>query len=113
MSGAEPIIIPQGDLPKLVAVIAEHVAEDVASRLRIAALPTYYKFPEDIITMTGEHIPVGTILSWKTLGYLRTFKIGRRAFVRPEDWQWFLDNNAELMAAAPNNRKAKLVKGRN
>lgn len=101
---AEEIIIPRGELPKLVAALAEQIRD----RLIAPALPRYYKFPEDIITMTGGHIPTGTILGWKTAGYLRTFKIGRRAYVRPEDWQWFLDNHAELMAAAENSRGKKL-----
>lgn len=104
MSGE--IIIPQGDLPKLLAAIAEQVAARIGGQL--SPLPRYYKFPEDIITMTGGHIPTGTILGWKTSGYLRTFKIGRRAYVEPQAWQWFLDNHGELMAAAENNRGRRL-----
>lgn len=106
MSG-EPITIPTDNLSKFMAAIAEQVAARLQGHL--VAIPRYYKFPEDIVTMTGGHIPVGTIRSWKTAGYLRTFKIGRRTFVKPEDWQWFIDNHGELMAAAPNNLGAKMI----
>jgi len=109
MSG-EQLIIASGDLPKFMAEIAEQVAARVSAQIQAPRLPQYYKFPEDIISMTGGHIPTGTILGWKTSGYLRTFKIGRRAFVKPTDWQWFLDNHSELMAAAPSNRGVKMAR---
>lgn len=105
---AGEIIIPEGELPKLLAAIAEQVAARIG--VQLAPLPRYYKFPEDIVTMTGGHIPTGTILGWKTSGFLRTFKIGRRAYVDAKSWQWFLDNHAKLMAKAPNSRRLKLVR---
>lgn len=73
-----------------------------------AGLPVCYKFPEDIITITGGHIPVGTIRGWKTRGYLRTIKIGRRSFVTHDSWEWFLTYHGELMAAAGDTRSAKI-----
>jgi hypothetical protein len=109
MSGNQ-LVIPDGYLPEFLAAIAEQVAAKLKDRLPTAGLPQYYKFPEDIISMTGGHIPVGTIRAWKTDGYLRTFKLGRRTFVRPEDWQWFIDNHLTLMAARENNRGARLGK---
>lgn len=100
------------ELAELRAMIRQAVALATAPPPAASAIPKYYKFPEDIVTMTGGHIPVGTIRRWKTAGYLRTTKLGSRSFVTPADWQWFMDRHQQLMAASPNNRGASIAKSR-
>jgi len=102
----EVVTIPRQELVELMAVVARTVREEL--RARQWRLPVYYKFPEDIIEMTGGHIAESTIRSWKSAGYLRTFKIGTKTYVKPEDWEWFLAHHKELMARHPRNRGVRL-----
>lgn len=90
------------DIAQLVAVAVRDAL--AAGVVKVAALPVMYKFPEDIAVILGGHVPVGTIRSWKTCGYLRTNKVGVRSYVTAENWQWFLDNHGELMAQDSSRR---------
>ena len=85
------------ELAQLRALVTQAIVPDSHSRPGGDVLPQYFKFPEDIITMTGGHVPEGTIRRWKTDGYLRTIKIGRRSFVTPEAWKWFLKNHIKTL----------------
>ncbi len=104
----EQLTIPKETFANLMTSMAKEMATAVKSQMAEPRLPVYYKFPEDIIAMTGGHIAEATIRSWKSAGYLRTFKIGAKAYVRPADWDWFLSHHKGLMAKESRNRGARL-----
>ena len=96
-------------------IIAQQLARSIIQELRHsspgvagAGISPYLKFPEDLIVITGGYIAESTIRNWKTQGFLKTIKIGTRAFVKPEDWEWFLANHRELMQKSQRNRKNRL-----
>ena len=103
------VVISRRELVELMEVVARTVTDTVRERSHLK-LPIYYKFPEDIMNMTGGYIAEATIRSWKSAGYLRTVKIGSKSFVTPDDWEWFLAHHKELMARSPRNRGIRLSK---
>jgi len=111
MGERELIAISREELVELMEVVARSVT--AAVRETQYKLPVYYKFPEDIVNMTGGYIAVSTIRGWKSAGYLRTVKIGSKTFVRPEDWEWFLEHHRELMARSPRSRGERFERKEN
>lgn len=110
MDGKQELVaISQQELVQLMEVVARTVTDAVRNKPPVK-LPVYYKFPEDIIDMTGGHIAEATIRGWKSAGYLRTLKIGTKSFVKPDDWEWFLAHHKELMARDPRNRGIRFSK---
>ncbi len=103
------VVLSKQDLVELMEVVARTVTMAV-EKTRQARLPVYYKFPEDIVEITGGYIAVSTIRGWKSAGYLRTVKIGAKSYVKPEDWEWFLAHHKELMANSARNRGDRLSK---
>lgn len=110
MEGRQKLVaISRRELVELMEVVARTVTDAVRERSQLK-LPVYYKFPEDVINMTGGYIAEATIRSWKSAGYLRTVKIGSKSFVKPDDWEWFLAHHKELMARSPRNRGTRFSK---
>ena len=103
------VAISRQELVEIMQVVARTVTNTVRESSQLK-LPIYYKFPEDIMNMTGGYIAEATIRSWKSAGYLRTVKIGTKAFVKPDDWEWFLVHHKELMAKNPRNRRIQFSK---
>jgi hypothetical protein len=77
----------------LTQVIDRAVREAVAKYAR----PKPFKFPEDLVIYYGGYIAAQTFRSWKSLGYVKTHKVGNKAYVTQEEWQWFLNNHQRLM----------------
>jgi len=111
MDEKELIAISRKELVELMELMAKSVTTAVREVAQ-PKLPVYYKFPEDIVSMTGGYIAVSTIRGWKTAGYLRTVKIGSKTYVRPDDWEWFLENHRELMAHSPRSRGKRFTENK-
>ena len=110
MEGKQKLVaISRRELVELMEVVARTVTDAVRERSQLK-LPVYYKFPEDIINITGGYVAEATIRGWKSAGYLRTVKIGSKSFVKPDDWEWFLAHHRELMANNPRNRGIRFSK---
>ena len=110
MEGGQKLVaISRQELVDLMELVTRTVTNAVRERSQFK-LPVYYKFPEDIINITGGYIAEATIRSWKSAGYLRTVKIGTKAYVKPDDWEWFIANHKELMASNPRNRGIRFSK---
>ena len=104
MEGRQELVaISRRELVELMEMVARTVTDAVREKSQLN-LPAYYKFPEDIINMTGGYVAKATIRGWKSAGYLRTVKISSKSFVKPDDWEWFLANHKELMAKSSRNR---------
>jgi len=105
------VTLSRNELVELMRAMAMTVTDAVKEKTQIR-LPVYYKFPEDIVSMTGGYIAETTIRGWKSAGYLRTVKIGAKSFVKPEDWEWFLLHHKNLMAKNPRNRGVRFSQKR-
>lgn len=98
------VTLDRNDLVELMETVARtltRVTRDTQS------LPTLYAFPEDIVTILRGKVAEKTVREWKTKGYLRTIKVGIRSFVKPSDWDWFLEHHKELMR---NNEDSRTVR---
>lgn len=92
MAGSEnqPITLSRADLANLAGEMAKQIAGAVQHQ---QCLPDLYAFPDDIVTILKGKVPTNTIIYWRQMGWLKTIKLGRYRFVRPEDWQYFVDNH--------------------
>ena len=87
---SDAVTINRADL----AAFAGEMAKQVAMAMHHQqALPEMYAFPEDIVTITKGKVPINTIQYWRQMGWIKITKLGRHCFVRPEDWQYFVDNH--------------------
>ena len=89
---------------ELKCIISSVVAEVVAGINTQPSLPVYYKFPEDIYTTLKGFVAKSTIRNWRSYGYLKVTKIGQKAFVKPKDWEWVVENYGPLMRKDYNKR---------
>lgn len=86
----ETITISREDLTALAGEMAKQVAAVMQHQ---KALPELYAFPDDIHTILKGKVPVNTIKYWRQMGWIKITKLGRHCFVRPDDWQYFVENH--------------------
>jgi len=92
MSGGA-VTISREDLFALAGEMAKQMA---AAMQHQQSLPEMYAFPKDIVAITKGKVPENTIIYWRQQGWLKTIKLGRHRFVRPDDWQYFVENFSKL-----------------
>lgn len=101
MSG-DTLTMSRTDLAVLAGEMAKQV---VAVMSHQQALPELYAFPEDIVKITKGKVPKNTLIYWRQQGLFKTIKLGKHLFVRPDDWQYFVDNHRFLFGKAKKSKR--------
>lgn len=99
MAGSEnqPITLSRADLAALAYEMAKQITGVVQHQ---QALPELYAFPDDIVTITKGKVPRNTLISWRQRGLIKTIKLGKHLFMRPNDWEYFVENHRLLFGKA-------------
>lgn len=98
----ESVTMTRADLDALACEMAKQITGVVQHQL---ALPVLYAFPEDIVKITKGKVPKNTLIYWRQQGLFKTIKLGKHLFVRPDDWQYFVDNHHLLFGKAKKSKR--------
>ncbi|MFA7346879.1 MAG: hypothetical protein WCZ86_03870 [Desulfurivibrionaceae bacterium] len=98
----ETVTMTRADLAALACEMAKQITDVVQHQL---ALPELYAFPEDIVKITKGKVPTNTLIYWRQQGLFKTIKLGKHLFVRPDDWQYFVDNHRILFGKAKKSKR--------